>query len=208
MATYPGSEDTMRDDDPRMPNVLALEALIEDAIEPFWSAECFDPFATDLEERERRARAEARKRKRLITTSAAELALRSFADLQQKEFYWPESSRREGPKPFPRGGILVAFGVRCRMWRSGTDYCSMSQNVQSLEAARMGIVCKPRYNDTDRIKQYFQDESYIELVRDLENRERQKKRTGFEETDSERAKWEEKARFYKALREYRDFHKE
>lgn len=142
MQEQSGLEDSnMRDDDPRMPRVLATEELLERLLSPFdRNSALSDSLRIDS--------ADARKTLRSIMTMAADLALLAFAEPEPTEFYWPPTNRREGYGPNDDDGMLECFGIRQRWPVPGLE--------ESSELVKTEFLCKPRYNDTAWFENTFE----------------------------------------------------
>jgi hypothetical protein len=183
----------MRTDDPRLPNILAVEALIEDAFEPFWNSAEFKP---DYYTSETEARAEAKCYLREAIVEAAEIGLRLFAELPEHEFFWPTTNVREGPQPF-KAGEVTCFGVR-RSGFYGKRWTWRSVYNEAIERQDMYFAYEPKYSDFERIR-YWMDKKFVDVKKGLEQRRRMKEAGGgLDEGDEERKEWEEKERIMEA----------
>jgi hypothetical protein len=183
-----------------MPNILALEAQIEDALAPFWEGEDAEWITGDIGEYRLKEQAEAKEHLRRITTLAADAALINFGTLEAREFFWPESDTREGLLPFKGGGKLELFGVRRQLWYR-TGFWSKSQTLESLESLPLKVEWHPVYNDTYKLMNWWKNGDFHKLGQEV--REHKKRRQDEEgESEAETEEWKEKERLLKALQEY------
>ena len=97
MEVWAGSDEClMTEDDSRMPQVVATEEVLKNALSPF------KPIKPPLDSLSRPMRAghpdadDADRNLRKIMTMAADLAIMAFADPAPTEFYWPTSKPPQG----------------------------------------------------------------------------------------------------------------
>lgn len=189
-APYNGYE--MMDDDPRLPNLLAVEAILKDALEPFWG-----PRSQEHPDMGKRFEAsEVQKEMRNMLTLAADVALKAFAHHEVTEFFWPPGNRREIQGPFAWGGRLECFGMRHRFMTSAAK----SDPFDDVENTQ--IDCRPRYNDSDHIDSYYKRGGHGSLVDSLREERAERKKSKKEETVQEKEDRERKESLVAALNEY------
>lgn len=134
----------MYDDDPRMPNILALETTLKDVLAPFWSSFHYRGYQGKPFEDP-----EARRLLRDVTAMAADLALFAFARPEPVEPFWSDAAQREGPSVDGRGGRRSCFGMRVRLPVPGTESVEHSRDVRTLVAA------EPIWNDSEDLWYWF-----------------------------------------------------
>lgn len=171
----------MADDDPRMPNILAVETLLKDALNPFWEGNhrgepdnelCFDSSGAKAKLRE-------------ITASAADIALKAFAQIEPIEFYWPLTDRCDGPDPFGNGGYLHCFGVRQR------QPCPGAESAQYKQAVTTANLVPPLYNDTPNLLwNLLCTDGHANAVKEAREMQRRREANNGEET-ADNKKWRE-----------------
>ncbi|KAH8180249.1 hypothetical protein LIA77_01768 [Sarocladium implicatum] len=162
-------------DDPRMPNILALESTLIEALTPFWPVRDsrgkpmqFKPFEDP----------EARAQLREITTLAADLALVVFSRIEPMEFFWPPSNVREGP-PLQEsiGSGIEIFGLRRRVPVPGCESEEHNRGPGTV------IEIRPRYQDSDHIEVYLYKGGLERLKERIQKYEDIRKEQGDEETE-------------------------
>ncbi|KAL2211986.1 hypothetical protein CC79DRAFT_1364273 [Sarocladium strictum] len=187
----------MTDDDPRMPNILAVEALLRDALDPFWKKALRAEIDDDLRFESTGAKTKLRE----ITASAANIALKAFSQIEPIEFYWPLTDRCDGPDPYGNGGYLHCFGVRQR------QPCPGNESDQYKQVVTTANLVPPLYNDTPRLLwSLFYADSHANSVKDAQELQRRKKANNGEETEDDRKRREWLEDRNAKMEEYLDWH--
>lgn len=182
---YHSDEYGMWEDDPRMPNILALESALRDALTPFWK---YRDAKRDTEEAKHAPfqGPKARKELRRLIADFADLALCAFKNPEPVEYYWPSSKIHDGPSFEEGGGRLSCFGSRRRVPVPGCESEDQDGSVATV------IDQPPLYNDSGILWSYFENGGHRSLQEMVESCRKRQRDKGDLETEVEREERESK----------------
>lgn len=189
---------TMWDDDPRMPNLLAVERLLKDALAPLSGGIYRGP-----DQDKGIDCPAAQQALRDLLTVAADLALLVFSRMEPTELYWPAKNRRDGP--MFRGGPpdsarLTCFGMRRRLPIPGCESTENGQDVRTV------IDVSPFYSDSGSVIGFFDNGGAIEIKRKMDAENGRYLRIGGPETEDQAASRSAYTAIHQDFEAVRPFH--